>query len=43
MIVEMLRHALSMAFLFKNKMNEANKNGINVVKELSSDNSHMVE
>lgn len=29
--------------IFKNKMNEANKNGINVVKELSDDNSHMVD
>ena len=32
-----------MAFLYENKMNEANKNGINVVKELSDDNSHMVD
>ena len=43
MIVEMLRHALSMAFLHKNKMNETNKNAINVVKESSDDNSRMVD
>ena len=30
-------------FLYKNKMSEANKNGINVVKESSDDNSHMVD